>query len=767
VRLAEELAPDFADGVCFAGLASVSSAELVAPAIARALGVVEIADRPPVDSLEDYLRAQQLLLVLDNFEQVVLAGRLVARLLRSCPELKILVTSRVAMRISGEHDYDVPALSLPDPGAQESSAALGRYEAVQLFVARTREVKPEFAITESNSAVVAEICRQLDGLPLAIELAAARSRLLSPQAILARLDNRMALLTGGARDAPARHQTLRATLDWSYSLLDEAGRRLLRRLSIFPAGCSLETAEAVCASAGAPGVLEDLAALIDSSLLRRDETPDGEMRFRMLEIIREYALARLAESGEEQDARQRQAHHYLVLAERAATELDGPRQDTWLRELETEQDNLRAVIDWGLGVSGDAQTSLRLAAALWPFWDMRGNLRYGQRRLIEALRAAGQLDTATLMPERWAEALRGAGILSQRLGDYSSAYDYLHRSQAYYHQVGSDRGLAITLNDLGRIAEDQGDYRRASALCEESLSLFRAVADRQGVAEALYSLGLVAYYLADYERSRARLSESLAIRRALGNTRGVAAALQRLSYVMRHQGDLAQARTLAEESLALQRQLGDQLGTAYSLSLLGNIARDAEDYEAASPLYHECLDLQRRLGDRLGAAYTLHQLGIVARWRGDLASARRLADESLGMFRGLGSKRGIAYALTALGAITQSEGDFLAAHAFIEESLRVQRDLGDRRGIANALEELAALAIRQDEPERAARLLGAITALRETLGEATVPAIRRHHNARIAAVRARLSHDRFEALWEEGRAMNPDEAIADALDSPE
>jgi predicted ATPase/DNA-binding XRE family transcriptional regulator len=763
VRLAEELAADFAEGVCFAGLASVSSAELVAPAIARALGVAELADRPLADSIEDYLRAQQLLLVLDNFEQVVLAGRLVARLLRSCPGLKILVTSRVALRISGEHDYDVPALSLPEPGAPESSGAISQYEAVQLFVARTREGKPEFVITEDNAAVVAEICRQLDGLPLAIELAAARSRLLSPPAILSRLDNRMALLTGGARDAPARHRTLRATLDWSYSLLDEAGRRLLRRLSIFPAGCTLETAEAVCACASAPGVLDGLAALVDGSLLRRDEAPGGEARFRMLETIREYALARLAESGEERDARQRQGRHYLELVEQAATELDGPRQGIWLQELESEHDNLRAVIDWGLGSSGDAQTSLRFAAALWPFWDIRGNLQEGQRRLIDALRAAGQLNAESVMPEQWAEALRGAGILSLRLGDYSCASDYIERSQVCYRRLGSERGLSVTLNDLGRIAQDQGDYTRARALNEQSLSLFRSVADQQGVADALFSLGLAAYYLADYERARARLSESLTIRRALGNTRGVAAALQRLSYVARYEGNLEEAREMAEESLALQRRLGDRLGSAYSLGMLGNIARDREDFDAAPPLFQECLDLQRRLGDRLGAAYSLHQLGIVARWRGDSVAAHRLADESLSMFRELGSKRGIAYALTALGAIAQSEGNIPESRRLIEESLSIQRDLGDKRGIANALEVLAAVATRENKPEQAARLLGAITALRETLGEAIVPAIRRQHETHLAAVRDLLTEDRFAALWAEGRSMSPDAAIAQAL----
>jgi predicted ATPase len=521
IAVAGDVVDHFEDGAYFVDLAPIVDPALVPSAIAGVLEVGETAGKPLVESLVAHLRGRSALLVLDNFEQVAAATPLVAGLLATCPALKVLVTSRAALRLSGEHEYPVPPLELPDPKRLPDPEALARYEAVTLFIQRARAARPDFEVTNASAPAVAELCARLDGLPLAIELAAARVKLLSPQAPLARLGRRLSLLTGGARDLPARQQTLHSTIDWSYDLLEPAERTLFARLAVFVGGCSLEAVEAVCnvgddllldPSAGSgQAVLDALALLVDKSLLRQAEGPDGEPRFTMLETIREYAAERFETSGDAECWRQRHAGYSLALAEQAAPELTGPRQAAWLERLERDHDNLRAAL--GRALERDqTELGLRLAGALGRFWEIRGHLREGQGWLERAL-------------SRWPEAPAAA--------------------------------RAAALNAAGSLAYHACAYERAATLHQEALSLRRVLGDRRGVAVSLHDLGITALHLGDLDRSEALCAEGRAIWRELGDQRGVAISLNSSAILARNRGDHERARAYYEESLALFRGIGD------------------------------------------------------------------------------------------------------------------------------------------------------------------------------------------------------------------
>jgi predicted ATPase/class 3 adenylate cyclase len=390
LQVAVDVLEDFADGVFFVPLAPISDPTLVASTVAQTLGVQETGSRPLLERLKEFLQDKAVLLVLDNFEQVIAAVPVVTALHAACPRLKSLVTSREVLRLQGEHEFPVPPLAVPDLRHLPASERLSQYAAAALFIQQASAVKPDFMVTNDNAPAVAEICVRLEGLPLAIELAAARSKLLSPQALLARLGSRLELLRGGARDLPARHQTLRGAIAWSYDLLSPDEQALFRRMAVFVGGCTLEAAEAVCRAAGPPelDVLEGMTSLVDKSLLRQEEEANREPRFQMLETIREYGLECLTTSGELESARRAHATDYLALAEEAEPELTGPQQGVWLHRLETEHDNLRAALQWSQARQ-DAETGLRLGGALWRFWLVRGYLREGRERLGRLLALAG------------------------------------------------------------------------------------------------------------------------------------------------------------------------------------------------------------------------------------------------------------------------------------------------------------------------------------------------------------------------------------------
>jgi predicted ATPase/uncharacterized protein HemY len=744
LQVAAGMVERFAEGVWLVELAPLSEPTLVAQAVAAAVGVREEAGRSLTQTLIDALRSRDLLLVLDNCEHLIAAcARLAQELLQSCPQLRILATSREALGIPGEIRYRVPTLSLPDVRDPPTRERLAECEAVRLFMDRAVTVSPACAITDENATAVAHLCHRLDGIPLAIELAAARVRVLSVEQIATRLDDRFRLLTGGNRTALPRQQTMRAAIDWSYELLSETERVLLGRLSVFAGGFTLEAAEAICA--GDPveewEVLDLLEQLIEKSLVIADPEK-GETRYRLLETIRQYGWEKVAgpeastSSSEEAGLRTRHRDWFLALAEQAAQGLQGAAQASWLTRLETEHENLRAALDWSVE-RAEAEPGLRLGGALWRFWMIRGYMAEGRRRLSELPSLIGAADRT----EPRAKVLNGAGMLAYRQGEFGVAQACHEESLAIYTDLGDSGGIAASLRHLGLVASDQGEYEKANTVYNESLAIYRRLGDRAGAASvlgnlglnakeqgdyttawtllsegigiwrelqdrqnlsySLHNLGMVAWSQGDYGKAQQLYEESLSIKRELGDRWGAATTLQNLGNVFLYQSNYDAARVLHEESLAVARDLGNRLGVAMSLSSLGIAAKNQGDYERARALYGESLTIRREVGDPRGIALTLHNLAIVALELNEYETAQALCEESLALRRKLELKAGIAASLSLLGNVTRSQGDLPTARALLEESLRMSRELGDKREAAHALTTLGAVARDGDDPPSA------------------------------------------------------------------
>ena len=724
IEVARDIHAAFNDGAYFVALAPLSDPSLVLATIAQTLGVKETAGQPLLETLKIALHTQRRLLLLDNFEHLLEAASLVVELLEACPGLKALVTSRAALHVRGEQLYAVPPLLLPDLTHLPATVVLARTPAVALLVERAQAVLPHFRLTEQNAAAVATICVRLDGLPLAIELAATRIRLLSPEALLARLEQRLSVLTDGARDLPPRHRTLRAAIAWSYELLDAGEQRLFRRLGVFVGGCTLEAAPAVCNADGVlpVDVTNGIASLLDKSLLRLHAGAEGELRFVMLETIREYALERLAASGEMHVIRRRHAAYYLALAEEAEPQLRGAEQDRWLARLEMEHNNLRAALAWAFG-GGDGEVGLRLAGALGPFWYVRGYFSEGRTWLEAAL---------AIPPDS-----------GERTREWIVA-------------------RTMTLTAAGLVALEQGHHPQGIALAEEALALSRELSDRYGMAQILELLGFIAFS-SDPSRATALMENALALSRELGDRYGIAETLHRLGDFAREQGEYARATALLEESLSVCRELGNQHESALVLNGLGDVASYQGDFARAAVLYKEALSLLRELESKSFIPWVLRNLGRVAYARGDFARAVALLEESLARFRELGHMQGLTLTFYLLGAAVDAQGDAVRAIALLREGLVVQQQLGVKHGVAESLERFALLAARQKLPERTARLLGAAEALRAAIGLPLPPAERPDYERTVAAARAQLDEATFAAAWAEGQAMTVDEAIAEAL----
>jgi len=620
--------------VLFVPLADLDDADLVAPAIARALGVRAAPAEPLRDTLRAFLRARHLLLVLDNFEHIVTAAPLLADLLSACAGLSVLVTSRAALRLRGEREYLVRPLDSPAPSRLSLTLSGGAdvitYPAVDLFVQRARTVKPDFTLTPADARTVAAICHRLDGLPLAIELAAARVKLLSPHALLARLGGTggttpLQLLTGGARDLPERQQTLRGAIAWSYNLLHAGEKALFQRLAVFRGGCTLEAAQDVCAADDdlEHDLLDWLGALVDKSLLRQVQAPDApnEIRFALLETVRDYGLEQLAASGEAEALTRRHALYFLALAEQAEPELRGRAQGAWLARLDREQDNLRAAIRWSRD-GGDVEVGLRIAGALWRFWHTRGYQDEGREHLEDLLARAGR-DDERASPVH-AKARYALGILAHTQGDYDRATRLYDVSMAAYRALGDTRGLAAVLKSHGIVARARGAYDDARRLYEESATLSRQVGDSWSLATALNNLGDVARYQGAYERAIPPLEESLVLFEQCGDMGGIAVALHNLGEIARVRGELDQAHDYATRSLAVSRELRNKHGTAMALHNLGEIARARGEHSEATTRLNESLTLYHKIGSQVGIAMCLWGLAEVLHAQGEVVRALRV-----------------------------------------------------------------------------------------------------------------------------------------------
>jgi predicted ATPase/DNA-binding CsgD family transcriptional regulator len=718
LQVAVEAQENFPDGVSFISLAPISDPELLIPTIAHALGLRETGNRSLFDLLKSSLHSKHLLLFLDNFEQIITAAPVLSDLLESCSQLKLLVTSREVLRVRRGHECVVQPLPVPDLKQDFESETVSQYASVILFTQRAQAVNPDFQVTGTNASTIAAICARLDGLPLALELAAARLQVLSPRALLARLEHRLQVLTRGARDVSERQQTLRKTIAWSYDLLSAQEQRLFRRLAVFVGGCILEAIEALCTAldGGAEQVLDAVASLLDKNLLQHRERGHEEPRLLMLETIREYGLEALTASGEMESTREAHAHYYLALAEEMEPKLLGAEQ---FDRLEQEHDNLRAALSW-LIERAEAEMALRLGGALWWFWCVRNHASEGRQWMERALSSRG-------------------GV--------------------------RDSVRAKALNCLGLLLYFRGDYDRAEELCRESLALCRKVGDRTGIATSLTNLGMIVEWRSNYAVARSLAEEALTLWRELDAKHVyLGFTLTILAGVTIKQGEYAEARVLAEEAAALLREIGAIPALCSALLLLVEVMFYRGDLAGAHALAEESLRLAREIGDLQGSAESLAFLGQIALYRGDDTMAHLLLEESVTLARESGDPWSIAKSLTVLARVLAVQGDDTTARVFYEESLAIT---SDKREIASSLEELAGVVVAQGtvgaslaEALWAARLWGAAEALRETIGAPIPPVYHADYEHAVTAARTQLGEKPFATAWAEGRTMTPEQALA-------
>jgi predicted ATPase len=624
LQVAADVDPDFNGRVYFAALASITDPTLVAPTLAQVLGMRNIGTRDPVEALAEVITTSRepLLLLFDNFEQVLDAAPLLTDLLARCANLKVLVTSRAVLRVDGEHDFDVPPLAVPSRSARASVAELARSPAVALFVHRATAVKPDFALTPDNAMVVAEICARLDGLPLAIELAAARVRMLTPAAMLHRLESRFELLTSGARDLPARQQTLRATVEWSHGLLTAEEQKLFRRLSVFVNGCTLESVEAVCNASTDLNldVFDGMESLVGQSLVQQFQPPDQEPRFTMLETMREYGLQRLAASTDEAVTRRAHAAYFLVLAEEGAGELLPQDAVRWLCRCDLERDNFRLALEWAVQTR-ELEWGLRLGAALHAFWHSRGEVREGRERLRRLLGLPGNV-----APKTRVRALNTAGHLATGQLDLASARALYEESLAIGRDVGDTASVVSALNALAVVARHRGDPAHARALFQECLELTRQAADQRAVAQSLINLGhQVLKFDHDPEAAHALYENALEIAERLHDVAAVAMCLSHLGDVARARGNVSTAHAMYERAIATFGDLGDRWALALTLVDLGELFTDQGEHQAGHRRFAQALALAREIGYYAGIARGMEAFARSAARRGQSARALRLA----------------------------------------------------------------------------------------------------------------------------------------------
>jgi predicted ATPase len=723
LQAAAEALEDFPDGVWFVRLSRLVDPDLVLPTILQTLGLKEMAGQPIAQTLQEYLREKQLLLALDNFEQVVAAAPEVNELLTQCPGLRALVTSRIPLRLRVEHEYPVVPLSLPDPKHMPAPERLTQYAAVALFVERASAARPDFVVTAANAPAIAEICARLDGLPLAIELAAVRVKLLTPEALLSRLSRQLQVLTGGARDLEARQQTMRAAIAWSVALLGPEEQALFRRLGIFAGGGTLETLEAVClAPEGAEplgiDLLDGLGALVDQSLVQRREE-GGELRFGMLHVIREFGLEQLEASREAEALQRAHAAYYLTLAEQL--EQDTTRNHVEVNaRLEREHDNLRAVLSWSLE-QGAAETAARLCVALHQFWNTSGHWIEEEQWLTQAVSLGNEL------PPR----------LRARL--YSTS---------------------------GYVTRSQGDYAAATRRLEESLALFRSVEDKAGIGEVLGQLAVLAFRQEEFEQAKQLFDQSLSLAKEIGDPTEVLYLLRCQADLPLAHGQYAAARNLLEQALALADSLGVIHDIAECRARLGLLALLAGHDARAEALLHEALRVQQQLNDANCSAHTLRFLGLLAMERGDVAAAQDQLAKSLALYSGIANQAGIAETQVWLGMAHVAAGTLQAAEDAYRAGLQLAQRLKNKQRSAAGLEALAEVALVRGHPERAVRLLGAAAQALSSVGAAPLPLPPRLQAEReqvVARGRQALGEAAWEASFAAGQALSLDEALAEVL----
>ncbi|BDI28512.1 hypothetical protein CCAX7_005630 [Capsulimonas corticalis] len=728
IGVANDALARYPDGVWMTALETLTDGAMAASCIASHLGVREEAARAPLESLTDHLRHKKLLLVLDNCEHLLDAcARIAAHLLRECPGVRILATSREALGIVGETAWTTPSLDVPAPdhlpaGHATQVRVLSGYESVQLFVERAQAANRAFALTGNNALSVARICYQTEGIPLAIELAAARIKSMTPQQIENHLDDYLGLLSLGGRASASRQQTLRGTFDWSYALLNDQERRLLAHLSVFAGGWSVEAAEQVHSGESAPStqILNLLTSLVDKSLVVfEDQEWNGNGRYRLLEMVRQYASERLLESGELDQVRARHCDWCLSLAEEAEAHANQPDSHLWNARLEKEHGNLRAALRWSAQDTRRSGAYLKLAGEMRTFWYMQGYYSEGLEHLRTALEGTDPQPPAIA---------RGTAL----------------------------NGLSVLLYCQGRQIEAREALR-------EALEIHRALEDTAGIARSLANLGNIECALGNYASSMTLFEEALAIRREIDDKAGIASSLIALGAISIVRGDYLTARTQYAEGLKMRREIGVTHLIANALTKCGDIDHLQKEYASAQRQYEEALAIYGASGNRRGVADCLGCLGNVALARGDEVSARAFYDDSLRVRRELGEQRGVATLLSCLASVSQSEGDYETARTMHQESLSLQRELEDKHGIARSLQGLAEALLAQGRAGEAATLFGASHGLRASLTAALTAREQETDQHHIDQLGQALAPDAVAQAWERGRAMTWAQAVEHAL----
>jgi len=795
-QVAAGLETRYRDGVFAVELAALADPALVLPAVAQVFGLREAPGQSLLDTMLGYLQPRQVLLVLDNCEHLILAcAQLVETLLRACPHLQVLATSREGLGISGEVTWPVPGLALPDAGAELTLERLASFDALRLFMQRALSALPSFELSEHNRAAVAEICQRLEGIPLAIELAAARVRALSVEQIAERLDDRFRLLAGGSRTAPARQQTLSGAIDWSYDLLSEPERALLRRLAVFAGGWTLEAAEQVGAgtAAGRGDVLDLLAQLVAKSLVLLEQRPGHAARFRMLETIREYARDKLAAAGDARAARDRHLGFYVAFAEKAGPGLRHHQQVEWMARLDAETDNLRAALTWAVE-QADAEAALRMTGALCEYWWIsdRQNME-GFQWLSAALRLPA--NQGALERSAWrARALMGAGWLGQHT-ELATRRAWLEESLSIYRELGDRAGTAEVLMRLG--VDVQFSPQRAAAaipFLEESLEIWVELGDPWGIGLCLQNTATTFSLLGQRSKAMDYHRRCVPMLLEAGDRMSMMMTLIALAQYTWLGGEAAAARRLLVDHLAISKDLGNKGGMRYALLSLFEISIAEGRYDQARD---EALALQKSTSMPREPASAQVRLGQVDYWQGRLAEARAHFEAALEGFQELNDLNGLSWAPAWLGSVAYRAGDLQQAQALLDADLTVQYiggselfsallsrgdvaraqgdlahaaevyarglklvlDQGGQPHLPEYLEAFAKLALAGERPDRAARLLGAAEALRTRIGTPIPPVERADYDQALAQARDQLGPVAFAAAWDEGRALGWEQAV--------
>ncbi len=713
LQVAVQLADLFANGACFVPLEQVSEVDGVISALAQALNIAPEKGLMLFEQIKITLQKQSLLLILDNFEHVLAARRIVADLLAACPKLKVLVTSRIMLHLQAEHLFEVHPLEVPGPARVTDLSALSHNASVSLFVQRSQAVQPDFRLTQANAAAIVEICRHLDGIPLAIELAAARTRYFTPQALLSNLEKGLTFLQASSQDIPERQRTLRGAIAWSYNLLQSSQQQVFRRLAVCVSGITIEAAEQICTAAGAidGNILEALEALVDHSMLQQQVRERDEMRFWLLQTLREYGLELLAQTGELETTQDAFAQYYLTWTEQIMPLLRGAEQTGWLDRLDREYENVRAVLEWLLGhaqqENARAEQALQLCIALMFFWEVRGHISEGLAFLERGL-TEGQHATPSIR----AQALHDAGFLALMLDDNARAEEFLRQGQLLFRETGDKAGMANILRLQGTLAQVKNNYKIARRLLEEALAIYRERGDVHRVIATRDSLAQIAIAQCDYNRAYLLMEENLASYKALGEQYNTAYPL----YLMARThflsgGELSRARSMAEESLTLFKEVGNGRLAAYVRDLLGQI-----------------LLLE-----------------------GEDGTAGAMFEEGLAAFKGIGDRSGIAEVLINLGRLAAYQGDTKAAVARYEESWKLLQAIG-AKGLGAACLEAYGEIVAQDRPKLAAQVWGTAATVRAAILAPIPPIYRATYLAAVAAARNRLGQEAFQAAWAEGHS---------------